>query len=54
MLDRLTAWLSPTRRRVADKRRLEQVAIEVGASRQVAKRIVAIYFARGVDKKLTT
>ncbi len=46
MLERIKAWLSPARRRIANKRRLEQIAIEAGASRAAAKKIVAIYFAR--------
>ena len=46
MLERIWSWLSPARRRIADKRRLEQIAIEAGASRSVAKKIVAFYFAK--------
>lgn len=46
MFKELTRQLSPEYRRVLAKRRLEQVAIEAGASRSVSKRIVAVYFAK--------
>lgn len=49
MFDALIAFtrkLSPAYRRILAKRRLEQVAIEAGASRSVSKKIVATYFAK--------
>lgn len=45
---RLLQWLSPGYRRSMAKRRLEQVAIQCGASRSVAKKIVMAYFAKSL------
>lgn len=45
MIARLLQFIEPEFLRVHRKRRLEQVAIHAGASRQIAKRIVALYFA---------
>lgn len=44
----LQGWLQPELRLAAEKRRLERVCKDCGASRAVAVRIVATYFAKGL------
>lgn len=48
MIAWLLMMLEPESARVARKRRLEQIAIECGTSRQVARKIVALYFAKSL------
>lgn len=51
MFERFKNWLLPSRRIALEKRRLERIAREAGASRSMARSIVAEYFrntGRGV------
>lgn len=50
MFRRLRQWFSSRHRLANNKRRLERIAQEAGASRSLAKRIAVLYFG-GVHMK---
>ncbi len=51
MFDRLLRWLSPGYRRAMKKRRLQEIALEAGASRAVAMKIASLYFSKSARER---